>query len=337
MRGRTFSGCFSTTGSASGLELQIDAPDIVGLLVQQRRTPGMKRRIEPEPALGRKRRGHLDVGDQELVLEHLAGKFRADHLPQRRARAVAGDDVSGVQRVGPVGRVDRQHHAIVALRQRAHLVAPAKRNVGQFLDAIDQVSLGIELLQVDEGGPLVAGLRQQVELIELRGAVKNLADAPDHALVDHAVADTEPIPELQRALGEADGARAFADAVGVIEQHDPVAALRQIDRKGQPDRPCADHDHRMLGDSGAGAVLIGVTAIAELGLCLRHARARTRSCRCELVSLATILASARLPRQLKSERSFAESRHHRCESRSGPAERPARPRGSTCSASCRSG
>ena len=75
------------------MELQIDPPDIVGLLVQQRRTPGMKRRIEPEPALGRKFRGHLDVGDQELVLEHLAGEFRADHLPQRRARAVAGDDI----------------------------------------------------------------------------------------------------------------------------------------------------------------------------------------------------------------------------------------------------
>ena len=260
------------------MELQIDAPDIVGLLVQQRRAPGMERRIEPEPALGRKRRGHLDVGDQELVLEHLAGKFRADHLPQRRARAVAGDDVSGMQRVGTVGRVDRQHHAIVALLQAAHLVAPAQGDVGQFLDAVDQIGLGIELLQVDEGRPLVAGLRQQVELIELRSAVKDLADAPDHALVDHAVADTEPIPELQRALREADRARALADAVGIIEQHDLVAALRQIDRKGQPDRPRADHDHRMLGDSGAGAILIGMPAIAELGLCLRHARARTRPC-----------------------------------------------------------
>jgi hypothetical protein len=29
----------------------------------------------------------------------------------------------------------------------------------------------------------------------------------------------------------------------------------------------------MLGDSGAGAVLVGMTAIAELGLCLRHAQA----------------------------------------------------------------
>ena len=81
-------------GIGIAAELQIDAPDVVGLLVQQRRAPGMERRIEPEPALGRKFRGHLDVGDQELVLEHLPGKFRADHLPQRRARAVAGDDIA---------------------------------------------------------------------------------------------------------------------------------------------------------------------------------------------------------------------------------------------------
>ena len=65
------------------MKLQIDPPDIVGLLVQQRRAPGMERRIEPEPALGRKLRRHLDVGDQELILEHLGGEFRAHHLPQR--------------------------------------------------------------------------------------------------------------------------------------------------------------------------------------------------------------------------------------------------------------
>jgi hypothetical protein len=30
----------------------------------------------------------------------------------------------------------------------------------------------------------------------------------------------------------------------------------------------------MLGDVGAGAILVGMTAIAELGLCLHHAQAR---------------------------------------------------------------
>ena len=64
------------------VELQVDAPDIVRLLVQQRRPPGMKRRIEPEPAFRRKFRSHPDIGDQELILEHLADEFRAHHLAQ---------------------------------------------------------------------------------------------------------------------------------------------------------------------------------------------------------------------------------------------------------------
>ena len=136
---------------------------------------------------------------------------------------------------------------------------------GKLLDAIDQIGLGIELLQVDEGGPLVALLRQQVELIKLRGAVKDLADAPHHALVDHALADAEPVPEFQRALGEADRARALADPVGVVEQHDTLAALRQIDRQRQPDRPGADHDDRMFGRIAVRPILVGMACDSRTG------------------------------------------------------------------------
>ena len=127
----------------------------------------MKRRVEPEPALGRKFRRHLDVGDQELILEHLPRKLRAHHLPQRRAGAVAGDDKPRVQPIGTIRRLDRQSHMVVALFQGDHLVAPAQVDRGKLLDAIDQIGLRVELLQVDEGRALVAFLRQQVELIEL--------------------------------------------------------------------------------------------------------------------------------------------------------------------------
>src|SRR5262249_30175080 len=111
----------------------------------------------------------------------------------------------------------------------------------------------------------------EVELVELGLAVKDAADAPHHALLDHAVADAEPIPIFERPFREADRARAFADAVGIIEQHNALAALREIDRERQADRPRAHHDDRMLGGILAGAILVGVTAIAELGFCLRHA------------------------------------------------------------------
>ena len=150
------------------------------------------------------------------------------------------------------------------LLQADHLVAPAQVDRSEFAHAIDQIGLGIELLEIDEGRPLVALLRQQIELIKLRGAVKDLADAPHHALVDHALADAEPIPEFERALREADRARALADPVGVVEQHHALAALRQIDRKRQPDRPGADHHDRILGNVAAAPILIGVAAITEL-------------------------------------------------------------------------
>ena len=89
---------------------------------------------------------------------------------------------------------------VVARLERRHLVAPAQVDGGKLADAVDQIGLGIELLQVDEGRPLVALLRQQVELVELLLAVKDLADAPHHALVDHALADAEPVPEFERAF-----------------------------------------------------------------------------------------------------------------------------------------
>ena len=232
------------------IELQIDPPDVVRLLVQQRRPPGVKRRVEPEPALGGKFGRHLDVGDQELILEHLAGEFRADHLPQRRPRAVAGHDVVRAHPIGAVRRLDGQHHMIVALLQPDHLVAPAQIDRGQLLHPIHQIGLGIELLEVDEGGPLVPFLRQQIELIKQRRAVKNPADAPHHALVDHAIGDAEPIPEFEGALGKADRARPFADPVGIVEQNDGLAALRQIDRERQPDRAGPDHHHGVFGRVG---------------------------------------------------------------------------------------
>ena len=160
---------------------------------------------------------------------------------------------------------------IIARLQSDHPVSPAQVDGWKLCHTIDEVGLGIELLQVDKSWPLVTLLGQQVELIELGIAVKNLASAPNHALFDHAAADAEPIPIFQRALGEADRARALADAVGVIEQHHGLTALRQVDRQRQPDRPGADHDDGMLGSVGRGAILVGMPAIAELGsVRLRH-------------------------------------------------------------------
>jgi hypothetical protein len=120
------------------------------------------------------------------------------------------------------------------------------------------------LLEIDESGPLVALLRQKIESVKLRRAVENPADAPNHALVDHSLADSKPVPEFKRALREADRARPLTDPVGVVEQNDVLAALRQIDRKRQPDRAGANHDYRVCGNIGTGSILIGVATITEV-------------------------------------------------------------------------
>jgi hypothetical protein len=46
---------------------------------------GMERRLEPEAAFGREIGGHLNVGDEEAVVEHLAGEVQAEHGADRRA------------------------------------------------------------------------------------------------------------------------------------------------------------------------------------------------------------------------------------------------------------
>ncbi|MGY3077503.1 DNA-binding MarR family transcriptional regulator [Bradyrhizobium sp. LM6.10] len=149
--------------------------------------------------------------------------------------------------------------------QRRHLVAPAQIDAREVLHAIGQVGLRVILLEVDEGRPLVTVFRQQVELVELGLAVEDAADAPDHALLDHAVADAEPVPIFQRTFREADRARAFADTIGVIQEDDALAALGEVDRQRQPDRASTNDHDRMLGRALAGTILIKVAAIAELG------------------------------------------------------------------------
>ncbi|MGY4300174.1 hypothetical protein ACVWXN_008269 [Bradyrhizobium sp. i1.4.4] len=181
-----------------------------------------------------------------------------------------------VQAIGALRRLDRQRDGIVALFKRRHLVAPAQIDLREIADAIDQIGLGVILLEIDEGRPLVTVLGQQVELVKLRLAMEDAADAPHHALLDHAVADAEPIPIFERPLGEADRARAFADPVGIIQKDDALAALGKVDRERQPHRPRADDHHGMLGRTLAGTILVGMAAIAELGfgllrIGLRHA------------------------------------------------------------------
>jgi hypothetical protein len=202
------------------------------------------------------------VGDQEAVAEHPALALQAEQRARRRTRAVAGGQVGGVDPVAALGRVDAQAHTVGERLDRGHGVVPADLEVRQFGRTHREVGLGVVLLQVDEGRALVAGLGQQVELVELRIAEEHPAGVPAHALGAHRIAHAKPVPDLERALGEADRARAGRQAVVVVEQQHTLAALREIDRQAQAHRPGADHHDRMA--HWRCGVLVGTAAVGEL-------------------------------------------------------------------------
>ena len=124
-------GLLFLLGIGIGTELKIDAPDIVGLPVQQRRLMAVKRRIEPEPPFSRKIRVHQDVGDQKAVAERLPLAFKSEHAPDRAARAVGDDQPIGKDGVFPRGRGDADGDMIGARRHADHLVLPAKLGLRQ--------------------------------------------------------------------------------------------------------------------------------------------------------------------------------------------------------------
>lgn len=163
-------------------QLEVDAPDVVRLHVQQHGLIGVEGRVEPEPALGREIGLHLHVGDQEAVAEDAAVAFLADQLAHRRARAVAGDQPVGAQRVGAFGRLDADSHAAGVLFQAGDLVFPAQVDVRLGAGLLVQKALGVVLLQVDEGRAAVAGLGQQVEAPDFLLAEEDLADVQDTPL-----------------------------------------------------------------------------------------------------------------------------------------------------------
>src|SRR6185436_12326179 len=137
-------------------ELKVDAPDVVRLSMQQRRLLRMERRIEPEPAFGRKLGFHLDVGDQETVAKDLALRFETEHLAYCAARAVRDDHVLAREGVASVGCFDLDGYVVVSRLDADDAIAPARVHASGLQQPLDQELLEMKLLEVDEGRMLVA-------------------------------------------------------------------------------------------------------------------------------------------------------------------------------------
>ena len=87
---------------------------------------------------------------------------------------------------------------------------PAQINTPQLVDSLDQETLNVELLDVDEGWlvrQLETALLAQVERVDLVMAGKSPTDAPLDTLGSDALVNTQALEDLQRLLRVANAAR----------------------------------------------------------------------------------------------------------------------------------
>ncbi len=232
-------------------ELEVDAPDIVGLAMQQHRLAGMERRIEPEPALRRKVRLHAHVGDQKTVAKRLTLALVAQRLANEAARSIRGDEIIADERVDSVRSLDLKQDLLAVLVDADHLALPAKFEVRQRAGALEEIAFDVILLEIDERGATVSLLRQKVEAVDFVLAKENPAPAPADALGDHWLPAAKTVEDLQCAFGEADGAGACGEAVVVVEKQDVGSALREVNRRGETDRARSDDHDRPAPALGA--------------------------------------------------------------------------------------
>src|SRR5207302_836181 len=190
---------------------------------------------------------HAHIGDQELLLEHMACELEAQSAARRAARAVGRQHPQRLELIAAIRRVDFQQHGALRLAQRDELVLPTYLDqVRELCRARHQVVLDIVLLQVDERRHLVTALRQQVEAVELLVTVVDATHLPRDSLRYHALADAKSVEYLQRALRPTDGTAAGRHPVVVVE-HDAAHAMQgKIDRGREPHGSCSYDDYRML-------------------------------------------------------------------------------------------
>ena len=113
------------------------------------------------------------------------------------------------------------------------------------MNRIDEIFLEIGLLQVDEGGIAVACFGLQVEIKHFVVGVEDLAHIPDHTFVDHGLARTKTVCDIQRAFGKTDRLGAQACTVMVIQHQCGRAFETQIKCQSKTDRAATDNHNRM--------------------------------------------------------------------------------------------
>ena len=90
-------------------QLEVDAPNVVGLFVQQNALALVEWWVKPEPALGRKSRLHDHIGNEEAVLKKLAGEVSAHHAAGVAVGTVGGNHPLCLQLENAIGCLNSEH------------------------------------------------------------------------------------------------------------------------------------------------------------------------------------------------------------------------------------
>ncbi len=83
----------------AGGKLVIEAVDTIRLGMEQGRAPGVKRRVEPEPAFARGLQLHAHIQDEEVVITRCAGEIEPEQVTHAAPRAIGSQHIGGIDAV----------------------------------------------------------------------------------------------------------------------------------------------------------------------------------------------------------------------------------------------
>ena len=203
-------------------------------------------------------------------MEELASELRPHHVAQAAVGTVTGQHPVRLHGEYPVGRFHAQHGVIILLLQADDFMFPAHIHLRLLAQCLNHVLLQIILLEIDHRRHLVIFFRKQIELVGQAVLEKYFAQVPAHAFVNHAFANTETVPYLQRTLGIAHGAGTDGYGVIIIQNHCFDTVGRAVQRRGEANRTGTD-DHHLVALHRAIALFCGLhISKPRVVVCLEH-------------------------------------------------------------------
>jgi hypothetical protein len=176
-------------------ELVVDAPQVVGLAVDQHGAARVAGRIEEGASLGRKIVRHLHVGDDVSSLVVLAGEPQAQHRAERRTRPVRGEHVLRLEFVTAPGGLDAKRHEPPILPHGRGRGLPAHVDQRLTRDGVMQELLGVLLLQVVHRLVFFADGMRHFEPEDLRRAEVAAPMPPGQRLGEEGLDRADPLQD----------------------------------------------------------------------------------------------------------------------------------------------